>query len=110
MLISEWRAIMTPQKATLDSMRTPSWFVSYRRLSPQFQLSLSAVTLGIYLCDSHSTLIYRQLLPPPLPPPPSPSPNLILPCKLAGWFILGIAGGVDTGDYPLHSNKICKFS
>ncbi len=36
---------MTPQKATLDSLRTLSWFVSYRRLSSQFQFSLSAVTL-----------------------------------------------------------------
>jgi hypothetical protein len=31
-----------PHKATLVSMRTHSWFVSYRRLSPQFQCSLSA--------------------------------------------------------------------
>ncbi len=29
---------MTPQKAILDSKRTLSWFVSYRRLSPPFQL------------------------------------------------------------------------
>jgi hypothetical protein len=36
---------MTPQKATLDSLRTLSWFVSYRRLSSQFQFSLSLVTL-----------------------------------------------------------------
>jgi hypothetical protein len=36
---------MTPQKATLDSMRTLSLFVSYRRLSAQFQFPLSAVTL-----------------------------------------------------------------
>ncbi len=37
---------MTPQNATLDSKRTLSRFVSYRRLSFQFQFSLSAVTLG----------------------------------------------------------------
>ncbi len=37
---------MTPQNATLDSKRTLSWFVSYQRLSSQFQFSLSAVTLG----------------------------------------------------------------
>jgi hypothetical protein len=37
---------MTPQNATLDSKRTLSWFVSYRRLSSQFQFSLSAITLG----------------------------------------------------------------
>jgi hypothetical protein len=36
---------MTPQKATLDSLRTLSRFVSYRRLSSQFQFSLSLVTL-----------------------------------------------------------------
>jgi hypothetical protein len=40
---------MTPQKATLDSMCTLLLFVFYRRLSPQFQFSLSAVTLDIYL-------------------------------------------------------------
>ncbi len=34
---------------TLDSLRKLSWFVSYRRLSPQFQFFLSAVTLGIFL-------------------------------------------------------------
>jgi hypothetical protein len=39
---------LTPQKAPLDSMHTVSWFVSYRRLSPQFQFSLSAAALGIY--------------------------------------------------------------
>ncbi len=33
---------MTPQNATLDSKRT----LSYRRLSAQFQFSLSADTLG----------------------------------------------------------------
>ncbi len=43
--MSDWRALMTPQKATLDSLRTLSWFVSYRRLSSQFQFSLSAITL-----------------------------------------------------------------
>ncbi len=51
--MSDWRAIMTPQKATLDSMRTRSCFVSYRRLSAQFQFPLSAYTL-VYLsqwCD-----------------------------------------------------------
>ncbi len=32
----------------LDSLRTLSWFVSYRRLSAQFQFSLSVVTL-VYL-------------------------------------------------------------
>ncbi len=48
--MSEWSALMTPQKTILDSLRTLSWLVSYRRLSPQFQFSLSAVTLGIYLC------------------------------------------------------------
>ncbi len=35
--------------AALDSMRKLSWFVSYRRLSCQFQFSLSAVTRSIYV-------------------------------------------------------------
>ncbi len=48
---------MTPQKAILDSLCTLSWFVSYRRLSSQFQFSLSAGTLE-YL--SH-WLILRQM-------------------------------------------------
>jgi hypothetical protein len=39
-------ALMTPQNATLDSKRTLSGFVSYRRLPAQFQFSLSADTLG----------------------------------------------------------------
>jgi hypothetical protein len=52
---------MTPQKATLDSMRTLSYFVSYRRLSAQFQFSLSAVTL-VYL---------SQCPPHPHPHPPT---------------------------------------
>ncbi len=44
--------LMTPRKATLDSMRTLttlSWFVSYRRPSPQFHFSVSAAALGTYL-------------------------------------------------------------
>jgi len=45
----DWNDLMTPQKAILDSMRTLSWFVSYRRLSRQFQFSLSAAALGKYL-------------------------------------------------------------
>ncbi len=32
MFMFDWRAPMTPQKATLDSMRTLSCFVSYRRI------------------------------------------------------------------------------
>ncbi len=40
---------MTPQKATLDSLLTLSWFISYWRLAPKFHHSLSAFTLGIYL-------------------------------------------------------------
>jgi hypothetical protein len=50
MFMFDWSALMTPHKATLDSLRTLSRFVSYRRLSPKFQFSRSAVTLGIYLC------------------------------------------------------------
>ncbi len=48
---------MTPQKAILDSLRTLSWFVSCRRLSSQFQFSLSAGTLE-YLSQ---WLILRQM-------------------------------------------------
>jgi hypothetical protein len=48
-----------PQKATLDSLRTLSLFVSCRHPSPKFQHSLSVVTLGIYICD-------HRLLPPSL--------------------------------------------
>jgi hypothetical protein len=39
------------EKATLDSMRTLRWFVSYRGLTPQFQYSLAAAALGIYLYE-----------------------------------------------------------
>ncbi len=51
------------QNAALDSLRTLSWFVSYRRLLPQFQFSLSAVTL-VYLSqwDGHWKLTCK----PPL--------------------------------------------
>jgi hypothetical protein len=44
MFMSGWSALMTP--------RRPPWtasVVSYRRLSPQFQRSLSAAALGTYL-------------------------------------------------------------
>ncbi len=46
MFMTDRSALMTPQNATLDSKRTLSWFVFNRRLSSQFQFSLSAVTLG----------------------------------------------------------------
>ncbi len=54
MFMFDWSAIMTP--------RRPPWtagvhfrdFVSYGRLAPEVQHSLSAVTLGIYLC-AHTT-------------------------------------------------------
>jgi hypothetical protein len=46
MFMTDRSAFMTPQNATLDSKRTLSWFVSYWRLSSQFQFSLSAATLG----------------------------------------------------------------
>ncbi len=39
------------QKATLDSLRTLSRFLSCRPLAPKFQHSPSAVNLGIYLGD-----------------------------------------------------------
>ncbi len=42
---------MTPQNATLNSKRTLPWLVSYRRLSPQLQLSLSPTAVDTYLYD-----------------------------------------------------------
>ncbi len=56
-----------PQNATLDSKRTFSWFVSYRRLSAQFQFSLSADTLGYlsqWQCFSslRCTFLYCRVL------------------------------------------------
>ncbi len=57
---------MTSQMATLDSLHALTWFVSYWRLSPQFQFSLSVVTLGIYLSDptthSREHLLLKQIL------------------------------------------------
>jgi hypothetical protein len=44
-------------KAILNSMRTLMWFVSYRCLSHQFQFSLSAATLGIYLYGWQSSFL-----------------------------------------------------
>jgi hypothetical protein len=64
---------MTPQNATLDSKRTLSRFVSYRRLSSQFQFSLSAVTLG-YLSQWEGPPSFLPYLPVP-PPFPSPIPH-----------------------------------
>jgi hypothetical protein len=49
MFMSHWCALITPQNATLDSKRTLSLFVSYRRLSTQFQFSLSPAALDRYL-------------------------------------------------------------
>ncbi len=56
-----------PQKATLDSLRTLSWYVSYRRLSSQFQFSLSLVTLE-YLSQWYSHCFIPCPIPPPRPP------------------------------------------
>ncbi len=63
---------MTPQKATLDSLCTLSWFVSYRRLSSQFQFSLSAVTLeylsqcpwppSLWCCTRIILTVHRETL------------------------------------------------
>ncbi len=36
MFIFDWSSLFNPQKATLDSLRTLSWYVSYRRLSHKF--------------------------------------------------------------------------
>jgi hypothetical protein len=55
MFICGWDALMTPQNDILDSMRTRSCFVSYLRLSPPFQFSLSAAALDMYLYDCAPT-------------------------------------------------------
>jgi hypothetical protein len=58
---------MTPQNATLDSKRTLSLFVSYRRLPAKFQFSLSADTLGYlsqWFCKTSLTyhrVTYRDI-------------------------------------------------
>ncbi len=51
MFMFDWSALMTSQKATLDSGQHTYTFViiSYQCLSFQFQFSLSAAALGIYL-------------------------------------------------------------
>jgi hypothetical protein len=51
--------LMTPQKATLDSMRILLFFASYLCILPQFQFSLFAAALDMYLYG---------LTPPPPPP------------------------------------------
>ncbi len=48
--MSDWSAHMAPQKATLDSKRTLSSFVG----TYQFQFSLSATALGMYLYDNRT--------------------------------------------------------
>ncbi len=48
----------TCRSTFLYGMRTLSWLVSYRRLSPLFQLSLTAVTLGIYLGGEDPLLLH----------------------------------------------------
>jgi hypothetical protein len=55
MFMFDWGALLTSQKAALDSVRKLSLFVSYRRLAPKFQHSPSSVTLGIYryLCEAY---------------------------------------------------------
>jgi hypothetical protein len=52
---------MTPKKATLDSLRTHSRFVSFQHIALKFQHSLSAVTLGIYLCGRIDPAGFQQL-------------------------------------------------
>jgi hypothetical protein len=58
MFMFDWSALMTPQKANLDSLRTLSWIISYWRLALIFQHSLSDVTRGIYLSGSPSTIYH----------------------------------------------------
>jgi hypothetical protein len=49
MFMYDWSALMAPQKATLGSKPSLSCFISYRHLSPEFQFSLSAAALDMYL-------------------------------------------------------------
>ncbi len=64
LLVGSWRlggiayvyvwmgGFLTPQKATLNSMRTLLWFVSYRRLSPQFQFFFVCMCSALCICHS----------------------------------------------------------
>ncbi len=45
MFIFDWSVLMIPQKATMDSMRTLTLFVSYRLLSPQFSFNFLCLLL-----------------------------------------------------------------
>jgi|LakMenEpi03Aug12_release.lakeMendotaPanAssembly.Ray.scaffolds.fasta_scaffold4487255_1 hypothetical protein len=59
----DWSTLMTPQKATLDSLRTLSHFhdshsIDVSHLS--FNFSLSAPALGLYLCARHSIEEYSN--------------------------------------------------
>ena len=78
MFMSDWSAFMTPQKATLDSMCTLLWLVSYRRLLPQFKFSLSAAALGIYLYGHMNPILCTG----PVQKGGNPSVTQIEYCKL----------------------------
>ncbi len=67
MLKSDWRAIMTPHKATLDSMRTPVWIL--------YPIDVSHLSVN-FLCLLLLQCIYLNAQHTPQPPPPTPSPQL----------------------------------
>ncbi len=77
----DWSALVPPpppQQATLYSLHTLSWFVSYRRLAPKSQHSPSAASVA------QNTYIYRlqssiRRLPNYWPPTPSPPSECVLP-------------------------------
>jgi hypothetical protein len=59
MILCEWVNGM-PQKDTVDRAAYNCMLISYRRLSPQFQFSLSGVTL-VYLSQwYYSTVQYKH--------------------------------------------------
>ncbi len=102
MFMTDRSAFIAPQNATLDSKRTLSWFVSYRRLSSQFKFSLSAVTLG-YLSQ------WTPLTP--APPPPNPL-YLFITVGLAGvarpykvYFNYAFLAVITSRIYPFFGTK-----
>ncbi len=68
-----------PQKDTLDSAAYTCMLVSYRRLSPQFQFSLSIATF-VYLSQWYSMSPVCKRACPPQAPPPEPKGGDTLAC------------------------------
>jgi hypothetical protein len=62
MFMSDRSALMTPQKATLESKRTLLGFIFYRRLSSQFQFSMSAAALGMHYGGEDNGEVLRKIV------------------------------------------------